>query len=105
MLIVTDKESASKVQKGDQYAIDVWPDPPISDEEVATLNVRFAEAQKLHDSLQGIIDRNLSPEGLTKEQLQKMTEKELVVMANAMGIDAKIRDYKSDTIDKILERQ
>ncbi|MEE9271936.1 MAG: 3-hydroxyacyl-CoA dehydrogenase NAD-binding domain-containing protein [Robiginitomaculum sp.] len=41
----------------------------------------------------------------TKGQLEKMLEADVVKIANAMGIDAKLSDLKADTVAKILAKQ
>ncbi len=41
----------------------------------------------------------------SKAELEKMLEKDIVAIANKMGIDAKISDLKADTIDRILSTQ
>ncbi len=41
----------------------------------------------------------------TEAQLKKMLEKDVVKIANKMGIDATVKDLKADTIGKILAKQ
>ena len=41
----------------------------------------------------------------TKSQLSKMLEKDVVALANSMGIEASIDDLKKDTVEKILAKQ
>lgn len=48
---------------------------------------------------------NPHAETYTKSALTKMLEKDVVKIANAMGIDASVDDLKNDTIEKILAAQ
>ena len=41
----------------------------------------------------------------SEAQLKKMLEKDVVKIANKMGIDATVKDLKADTISKILAKQ
>ncbi|PHR60107.1 MAG: 3-hydroxyacyl-CoA dehydrogenase [Robiginitomaculum sp.] len=45
------------------------------------------------------------PTAHTKSSLDKMLEKDVVALANAMGIDASVSDLKADTVAKILAAQ
>ena len=45
------------------------------------------------------------PTNYTKGQLGKMLEKDVVALANNMGLDASVDDLKADTIQKILDHQ
>lgn len=45
------------------------------------------------------------PTKFTRKALERMTEVDVVAVANSLGIEASVRDLKADTIKAILEFQ
>lgn len=73
----------------------------MSAEESANLIVKYLEDKGYLSS--GEFDAK--PTNYTKGQLGKMLEKDVVALANNMGLDASVDDLKTDTIQKILDHQ
>ncbi|HHL42599.1 MAG TPA: 3-hydroxyacyl-CoA dehydrogenase, partial [Hellea balneolensis] len=80
-----------------------------ADELAATYGEQFEvppllrEMAQSGETMYGRFGKN--PAKYSKSALNKMLEKDVVKIANAMGIDASVDDLKADTIAKILEAQ
>lgn len=86
--------------------------PTASNDRVEELE---AEITKLNKKISAMTKKNTKPkkvktqktvkkETYTKTSLSKLLEKDLVVLANNMGIKASLDDLKADTITKILAK-
>ena len=62
-------------------------------------------ADDLHDAAQKIVAAVGVTKTYTKSELGKMLEKDVVALANSMGIEASVDDLKADTVQKILDKQ
>ena len=62
-------------------------------------------ADDLDDAAQKIVTAVGVTKTYTKSDLTKMLEKDVVTLANSMGIEASVDDLKADTIQKILDKQ
>ena len=63
-------------------------------------------ADDLDDAAQKIVAAvGSSSNSYSKSQLNKMLEKDVVALANSMGIEASVDDLKADTVQKILDKQ
>lgn len=62
-------------------------------------------ADDLDDAAQKIVAAVRRNRTYTKSALEKMLEKDVVALANSMGIDANVDDLKADTIAKIMDSQ
>ena len=63
------------------------------------------EMAKAGESFYGKFGRKADGGTYTKSALTKMLEKDVVALANKMGIEASVDDLKKDTIEKILAKQ
>ena len=102
-------EDVVGIKAGESYIFTGYPDPPVTDEEIEKFDDNFAAAQKLEASLeQAIADELAKASGTykyTKTELNKMREAQVVEIALSLGLEASVRDRKSDTIKRILEAQ
>ncbi len=62
-------------------------------------------ADDLDDAAQKIVAAVGVTKTYTKSELGKMLEKDVVALANSMGIEASVDDLKADTVQKILDKQ
>ena len=63
-------------------------------------------ADDLDDAAQKIVAAvGSSSKTYSKSELSKMLEKDVVALANSMGIEASVDDLKADTVQKILDKQ
>ena len=62
-------------------------------------------ADDLDDAAQKIVAAVGASKTYSKSELSKMLEKDVVALANDMGLDASVDDLKADTIQKILDKQ
>ncbi len=61
MLVIKNPKDADKVRiAGDQYFVDVYPDPPVTDEEVADYEERFQAASKIETQIEAVILKKLT---------------------------------------------
>ena len=63
------------------------------------------EMAKSGETFYGKFGRKKDGGTYTKSALTKMLEKDVVALANKMGIEASVDDLKKDTIEKILAKQ
>lgn len=108
MSLITNEAQARAVKAGGSYWFD-YPEPPVTEEEINGFDAAFQAAEDLAQKLQLIIDENLAPQEpdmveVTPEYIKGLKEKELVELANSMGIEAKMSDKKGDTLQKVLTR-
>ena len=59
MLIIKNEKEAAKVRRGDQFFIDVYPDPPVTDSEISSYPADFEKAQQLDSILSEIVNESL----------------------------------------------
>ena len=62
-------------------------------------------ADDLDDAAQKIVAAIGVSKSYSKSELGKMLEKDVVALANSMGIEASVDDLKADTVQKILDKQ
>ena len=62
-------------------------------------------ADDLDDAAQKIVAAVSGAKSYSKSELTKILEKDVVKLANSMGIEASVDDLKADTIQKILDKQ
>jgi len=74
--------------------------------EITKLNKKISAMSKKKASAKTKVKTNktVKTPTFTKTSLGKMLEKDLVALANDMGIEASVEDLKADTIEKILAK-
>ena len=60
MLVITTLKEAKQVKFGDQYFVDVYPEPPVTDEEIEGFGKAFQKAQELEARIEKQIADNLN---------------------------------------------
>lgn len=63
---ITSQKEAKAIKFGEQFVVDVFPDPPTSEKELADFDKKFADAQAKRDGILYVVGKNMSSQKGTK---------------------------------------
>lgn len=107
MAVITLKTQADanrlkSVNFGDEFDIDVYPDPPESDKDVETYDKRFEQAKLKSEKIQAILNKKLGADKSDIDTIkEKYTVKDLRDIAKENGI--KVSGNEEKIIKALLD--